>query len=424
MTTEHWVYLVVFLLWLPAAVQGVSAVLEAARFRRFMRRSIVEAPTLRTPDGAFKYQPRVVIIMPCCGVDEKLEQTVRALAHQNYANYEIIFTFESQDDAAHAAIASWTHDWDGPPTRRVEAGRAETRGQKIHNLLAAVEAVSLDREVLIFLDSDAVPHTDWIGHLVAPLRDDAVGAATGFRWYAADGGLASGLRCAWNAAPVPALVDEHRNFVWGGSTAMRRDRFGSLRIAHYWNRALSDDLQCTKAIRDAGLRIRFVPQALLASSDSTTLRGFLSFAQRQVIILRIGCFSLWRKGLVLCATLVAGGVAVAGLFLTCLLGGVGASWAIWSALAGWVVIMLLAGGMAVLRQLGLRCVLKPPRLTWRDSVWDIVGTLTVVGSLHLNLMLSSIGKRRFVWRNIEYEMISPDETRIVRRLGETARHGD
>ncbi len=418
MTTEHWVYLVVFLLWLPAAVQGGLAIRQAARFRCFMRRSIAEAPGLHTPDGAFKYQPRVVIIMPCCGVDEKLHQTVRALAQQHYDDYQIIFTFESQDDDAHAAIASWTSDWDGPPARLIVAGRAETRGQKIHNLLAAVATVSPDREVLIFLDSDAVPHADWIGHLVAPLQDDEIAAATGYRWYSASGGLAAGLRCAWNAATVSLLADEKRNFVWGGSTAMRRDRFESLRIADYWDRALSDDLQCTRAIRDAGLRIRFVPQALIASTDRTTLSGFLTFAQRQVIITRICDFALWRAGLVLCSTFMAGGGAVAALFLVCILGDVGSPWAMWSALAGWGVIILLAGGMAVLRQLGLRCVLKPPRLTWRDSVWDVAGTLSVAGSLHLNLMLSSIGKRRFVWRNIEYEMVSPDETQIVRRLDE------
>ncbi len=419
MTTEHWIYLVVFLLWLPATVQGMIAFRQAARFRRFMRRSIAEAPGLRTPDGGFKYQPSVTIIMPCCGVDEKLEHTIRALADQNYADYEIVFTFESQHDAAHAAIASWTRDWDGPSTRLVVAGRADSRGQKIHNLLAAIEVVSTDRDVLIFLDSDAVPHADWIGHVVAPLQDDRIAAATGYRWYTASVGLVAGLRCAWNAATVSLLADEKRNFVWGGSTAMRRDRFESLRIADYWDRALSDDLQCTRAIRDAGLRIQFVPQALIASSDQTTLGGFLEFARRQVIITRICDFAVWRAGLVLCTTFMAGGVAVAGLFLACLLTGFGSSMAMGCALAGWIVIMVLAGGMAVLRQLGLRCVLKPPRLTWRDSLWDIAGTLTVAGSLHMNLMLSSIGKRRFVWRNIEYEMISPDETRIVRRLGET-----
>ena len=86
------------------------------------------------------------------------------------------------------------------------------------------------------------------------------------------------------------------------------------------------------------------------------------------------------------------------------------------ALAGWLVVLVLITGMAALRQLGLRMVLKPPILTWRDALWDIGGTLTFAGSLHLNLVLSSIKTRRFFWRNTEYEMISPDETRILRRL--------
>lgn len=419
MTAEHCVYLGVFLLWLAAATQGAAALAQAVRFRRFVRRSVAEAPSHRTADGAFKYQPRVALILPCCGVDEKLEQTVRALASQRYGDYDITFTFESRSDPAYAAVASWTENWHGPPTRRVVAGPAVSRGQKVHNLLAAVDVVPPDREVLVFLDSDAVPHTDWIGYLVAPLQDDAIAAATGYRWYTASGGLAAGLRCVWNAATLMGVADEKRNFVWGGSTAMRRDIFRSLNIARYWDRALSDDLQCTRAIRDAGLGIRFVPQALIASSDSTTLGGFFEFARRQIIIVRICDFTAWREGLMLCTSVMAGGIAVAALFLSCLFMSFGSPAAMGCALAGWVVIMVLAGGMAVLRQLGLRCVLKPPQLTWRDSFWDIVSTLTVAGSLHFNLMLASIGKRRFVWRNIEYEMVSPDETRIVRRLGKT-----
>ncbi len=413
MNLEQYIYLIVFILWLPAVIHGSIALSGGVSFYDYVRQSLDCAEDLRDSGGRFVYQPRVSVIMPCCGVDDKLEQTVRALKRQNHDDFEIIFTFESEHDPAYATVQRWTRDWQIPKHSLVVAGRAERRAQKIHNLLAAVEVVSDDRDVLVFLDSDAIPHQDWLGYLIAPLKDDTVGAATGYRWYVANGGLAAGVRCAWNAATVSYLADERSNFCWGGSTAIRRDRFNSLNIARYWDRALSDDYQLTRAVRDAGLKIRFVPQALIVSSDRTTLLDFWNFARRQMIITRVCGRTIWRSGALLCSHFMAGGTAVAALAIVGLFGWFGSGTATVAAFAGWAVIMILAGGKAVLRQIALRRVLCPPDLTWRDFCWDVFGTLTFAGSLHLHLVFASLTTRRIVWRNTEYELISPDETRIL-----------
>ena len=416
MQAEQYIYLIVFILWLIAVIHGASSLWDGVVFYRYVKRAITEAPRLRTPAGQFSYQPKAVVILPCCGVDEKLEQTVRALARQSYDDYEVVFTFESVHDPAFTAIKDWTGDWQTPRASMAVAGLAENRAQKVHNLLAAVKAVSEDREAIVFLDSDAVPPDDWLGHMVAPLQDDSVGVATGYRWYVATGGLAAGLRSAWNAATVSLLADEKLNVCWGGSTAIRRDRFDALNVAGYWDRALSDDYQMTRAVRDAGLRIRFVPQALIPNTDRTTFRQFWHFARRQVIITRICGPELWRSGFLLCANFVVGGSAVAILFGLGLLGWFGTRTTMYLALVGWVAVAILAGAKPVLRQLGLRRVMKPPNLTWRDFCWDVGGTLGFAGWLHLGLIFSSLRTRRIVWRNTEYEMISPSETRVLRRV--------
>jgi hypothetical protein len=299
----------------------------------------------------------------------------------------------------------------------VVAGQASRRAQKIHNLLAAVAQASPDREVYVFLDSDAVPHRDWLGSLVAPLAEASVGAATGYRWYCAAGGVANGMRCSWNSASVTLLHDERHNFCWGGSTAIRRETFESLDIPRRWSGALSDDYQVTRAVREAGLRIRFVPRALIPSHDRTRFLPFWRFARRQLIITRICGPEIWRAGLVLCVNFVVGGTAVAALFFAAALGWIGTATTLWLALAGWVTVLGLAAGKALLRQLALRRVLGPPDVTWRDFLWD-VGGVNLSGLLHLALMLASIGCRRFDWRGIVYEMVSPDETRVISRPGE------
>lgn len=414
-TTEGYLYLAAGLLCVLTLVQGTGALWGGVRFHRYVAGMLARAKGLRTASGGFAYQPKAAVILPCCGVDDKLEHTVAALAGQNYPDYEVIFTFESEADPAYEVIGAWVRSWPRPAYRRVVAGLADSRGQKIHNLLAALAQVSPDREVLVFLDSDAVPGPDWLGHLVAPLRDRQVGAATGYRWYAAAGGIAAGIRCAWNAATVTLLDDERLNFCWGGATAIRRDTFEGLGVAERWHRALSDDYQLTRAVRAGGLRIRFVPQALVSSSDRTTLRAFWQFARRQVIITRVCAPAIWRAGLLLTANFVAGGTAAAVLFFVAALGWFGNRTVMWSALVAWAVILLLAAGKPVLRQLALRQVLRPPDLTWRDFVWDVFGTIAVSGMLHLGLFAASLGSRRIVWRNTEYEMVSAEVTRVLGR---------
>ncbi len=414
MTFEQAIYWIVFLLWIPAFVQGLFSVVDGIKFHRFIRRARDEAPRLFNSDGSFRFQPRAAVIMPCKGVDDEMEHTVAMIGRQNYADYEVVFSFESDTDPAYAAVKGWTRDW-SRPIKFVVAGLADRRSQKIHNLLAALKEVSPDREVYVFTDSDVEPDEQWLGFIVAPLEDPRIGAATGYRWYLASGGIGAGVRCAWNAATTVKLHDERLSFCWGGSTAMRRTHFESLEIARHWDRALSDDLQVTRAIQASHLGIKFVPHALVTSSDATTLAGFLEFARRQLIITRICAPAMWRFAVWFCTAFTLGGTATFLLAVVGFMGWFGSTEAAWWGLAGWAVAMLLVGGRAVLRQMSMRLAIGN-RLSWRDFCWDVFGTVTFAGGMHMHLLFMSAIGRRFVWRNIEYEMISPDETRVVRRL--------
>lgn len=411
---EIGIYVTVFVLWTLTTIQGGWALLDGFRFYRYVKRMIAASDDAQDSNGEFKYQPKVALILPCCGVDQRLEHTVEALRRQNYQHYEVFFTFESTEDPAYGEIGRWARDWTGPPWHRVVAGMAERRSQKIHNLLAAISKLSDKCDVIIFLDSDAIPHPDWMGHLVEPLQDQQVGAATGFRWYTASGGVAAGIRSAWNAASVSMLHNDLTNFCWGGSTAIRKSVFERLSIAQRWDSALSDDYQVTRAVRDAGLAIRFVPQALLPTNERTTFANFWNFARRQFVITRICGPKLWLAGFVLCFNFIIGATSVFLLFVATLFDVIGDQTTFWLALSGWLFILSLAGGKALIRQLAVRRILQWPNLSWRDLAWDVLG-VGPIGTIHLALLLASARSRRFVWRNKVYEMISPDSTRILER---------
>lgn len=412
MNIEQTVYLIVIIFWSLAALHAGYSLWDGFRFNKFVNDALRRDDVIDV-DGADV--PRVAVIMPCKGVDEKLHETVRKLSTQTLRPARVIFTLESKNDPAWKALEDWAATWRDIAYEFVEAGLANNRGQKVHNLLAAVERVGADIDVIVFLDSDAVPGEDWLAHLVAPLRDDSVGVSSGYRWYTASGGIAAGVRSAWNAATASLLADERLNFCWGGSMAIRRERFESLDVRRYWDRALSDDYQLTRAVRDAGLRIRFVPRAIVASSDQTTYAGFKEFARRQMIITRICHPALWRSGFLMLVNLTLGGIAVAAMTIAGMTGWFGTTNAGWLALAGWAFIMALAGGRAWARQIALRKLLSPPDLTWRDFAWDVGSTISFGGGMHMNLFISSIGRRRIWWRDTHYEMISADETRIIER---------
>ena len=406
-------YLIAAVLWLMAMLQGLFLLRSAVRLLLHVRRANRESPRLAS--GRWKYEPRAVVFLPCCGVDEKLHRTVESLGRQDYADYHVIFTFESAADPAYAAVTSWIADWKNPPTQRIIAGLATNRGQKIHNLLAALDRVPADREVFVFLDSDAVPASDWLGTLIAPLADPQVGAATGFRWYSADGGWVNGIRSCWNAASLTLITDPKLSFVWGGSTAVRRETFERLAIAQAWDRALSDDYQVTRAMHEGRMKIQFVPRAIVPSHEPTTFRNFWTFARRQLVITRVCGPALWRAALILCLNFILGGTAVAVLFFAALWQWIPDHWLMWPAFAAWMAVIGVACINAAIRQFAVRQVLKYPDVTWRDFAWD-VGGVNLSGMLHLSLLFASLTSRSFVWRNTVYELISPDETKILGRL--------
>lgn len=414
MTDLHWTIYLLLAICVFACVQGLIGLFAGIGFVRYVARAVRESAGLRDAAGKWKYEPRVTVILPCCGVDERLHQTVERLGRQRYGAYEVIFTFESADDPAHEAVRRWAAAWPGVRHRSVVAGPTGHRSQKIHNLLAAVAAVPDETEVLVFLDSDAVPNQDWLGHIVAPLADEAVGAATGFRWYCAAGGLANAVRSVWNAPSLTLMEREATRFCWGGATAMRRARFESLEIARHWESALSDDLQVTQAVKAAGLRIVFVPQALIPSHDSTSLRGFWEFARRQLVITRICAPKIWRAGLLLCTAFVGGGTIAAVLCV-----GAALEWFGTAALAAaagvlWALIVLLTVARCALRQVAIRKVLHAPDVTWRDALADVSGALWA-GLIHMTLFQASMAGRRIRWRHIEYELVSPTQTRVLAR---------
>jgi cellulose synthase/poly-beta-1,6-N-acetylglucosamine synthase-like glycosyltransferase len=364
------------------------------------------------------FTPFATVVVPCRGLDEGLRENLDALFRQSYTAYEIIFVIDSSVDPALEVIERVRRVWENvscPTTRVVVAGRATESGQKVHNLIAAVDAADERSEVFVFVDSDARPRMEWLGALVAPLADESVGATTGYRWFIPANNPASHLRAVWNASIASALGENSRaNFCWGGSTAIRRATFMRLRIRERWRGTLSDDFALTRALQAARLPIHFVPRCLTASYEICGARSLLEFTTRQLKITRVYAPHLWR--IVLVSNLLFVSVFYGGIALTLSRFGRGLPYALPLALVA--SIYALGSAKALLRLSAVAYALAPEQGIWRAAtlaahvlLWPFASALFLYNALAAGL------SRRIRWRGITYELKSPSETVIIDAKG-------
>lgn len=361
-----------------------------------------------------RYQPKSVVIVPCKGLEHDFEENIRALFAQDYRDYEIIFVTESENDPAYPVLSRLIKNYSRRPGWLVVAGEAKGRGQKVHNLLAAVDMLnSIDRraEVLVFADSDARPSKYWLSELVAPLGDKRIGATTGFRWYVpVRGGLGSLLMTVWNSSAL-SLLGERSSFAWGGSMAIRRESFDRLNIKQVWQGALSDDYALSAALHGARQRIKFVPHCLVASHADATLGELLEFSTRQMRITRIYAPRIWQLA---CTSHLLYNLTFWG----------GLAWLMAAAILGKLsfVLALLLTGIFLLgattgwtRAVVATQLLVSNRARIHKLWWAYVLLGPLVSLLYLYNVFASAWSNRIVWRGIGYEMTSPHETNILHR---------
>ncbi len=248
------------------------------------------------------YQPKVVLIVPCKGLDQDFTTNITSLFNQDYKNYLLWFVVADESDPAYAELFRLKNSLSR--TARAKdvqihiAGQAQSCGQKNHNLLHCYSKISDDVEVMVFADSDIRVNSDWLNYLVYPLRKPKNGVASGYRWFVPQrNNLATLALSAVNAKVAQLLGDTIFNQAWGGSMAVRVDVFRRLGIDKIWANSLSDDLSLSTAVKRAGLKVAFVPACLVASYESTTWRQLFEFGRREFLITRVNAPKTWWFGL-------------------------------------------------------------------------------------------------------------------------------
>ncbi|MEA2861034.1 MAG: hypothetical protein QOC72_3073 [Methylobacteriaceae bacterium] len=351
--------------------------------------------------------PSVAVIVPIKGTSRATEAFLHALRHQDYPNYRIIAAVESEDDPAFRVLQQQIGA-SGAPVEICVAGLAHRSGQKIHNLLAALARLGRDDEIVAFTDADTLPQRLWLPRLIAGIVNSGRPAVTGYRWMIpADSRLSSAVVAAANASIATLLRVPHvANACWGGTMVMPRATLERIDIRRYWEGAILDDLQMTRALRDHKVMIFSPRQSLLLSPISMSWRQAFAFGRRQYQLVLTHDPDLWL--------LAALGTAVPAI-----------SFAI-------AIALLCQGSIFALCVLALASLLGAIRTRFREQVvaalWGRELTSELAGfwridrwlrplwwGFHAICVFSAIGSRRITWAGVDYIVRSPQDIDVIRR---------
>jgi ceramide glucosyltransferase len=362
---------------------------------------------MRTDPGF--HAPRVAVLCPCKGLEPGLERNLVSLTEFNHQNYEVFFILASESDPA-AAIVKRVISSSRVKAHLVIAGQPQECGEKVNNLRVALEELPEEFEVLVFADSDGRPGKAWLQRLTAPLGDDRLGATTTMRWLIANrGNLASALLAAWNAPIVTMLSEKGKNFCWGGGTAIRRSVFEGIGVLDEWRTSVSDDYSLTHSLARAGRSIFFVPECLTVSFVETDMRGLWEFTNRQILITRVYERKIWRAAavthLLYCVTVVLGLALAIGELIN--------ERPALHIVALTFFIFLLSAIRASLRVVAVTEILPGSRAQIMNQAWVNIALPATIPFLYLINFAHSLITRKIRWRNVHYELISPNQTRII-----------
>ncbi|HUG90521.1 MAG TPA: glycosyltransferase [Planctomycetaceae bacterium] len=356
-------------------------------------------------------RPRVMLFVPCKGLELGLEEQLAAFFTQDYTNYEVCFIVEAEDDPALALIETVRRQFSGVPSHVVVAGLADDSGQKVHNLVTATSLFAGEFDVFAFSDSDARPIPTWLGTMVGRMAATRP-IVTGYRWMVPQrptfaNRLVSALSNQLAGVAGPGVS----NLVWGGSWLIRGEAFRRLGLPEAWRGTLSDDLTISRLARRAGMKVIYEPRCLVPSPVDMSLAAAFEFIRRQYLIVRVYTPGWWWL-----ATIAAGIPVLVYSGSAALAAAAAATGGAWWIPAGTAVGYYAASVLkSSLRWNGIRPFVRVTDREYRMTTAFETLASPLAAAVTLAALVLATLSRRLTWRGITYRLDSATRTRIERR---------
>jgi ceramide glucosyltransferase len=368
-----WVVAVMVVATLPL-IYYLLAILAALAFSRGAKAQSPPMPT---------FEPPVSILKPVHGVDFASYENYASFCAQDYPEYEILFAVSEGRDPAVAVVTRLIADYPQRQIRLFIGAEYYGANQKVNNLARLTREAQY--EVLALSDGDVRVGPKYLCNVVAPLRDENVGAVTSFYRGIAQNDLyaeleAVGAASDFFAGVLMATWTEGVKFTLGASVATTKtwvQKIGGFEAVAAF---LADDYEIGRRVTQSGGRVVLSHETVSTMYPSQTPRSFwqhqLRWA-RTVRLCRPASYAalLFTQGLpwVMAAALIASTRGIAASYLLAYL--------VLRLAMAWFVGVSVVGDEVLRRRL------------WLVPLWD---------AIHFVVWTASFASNRVVWGNVEY----------------------
>jgi cellulose synthase/poly-beta-1,6-N-acetylglucosamine synthase-like glycosyltransferase len=236
------------------------------------------------------YNPKVLVIIPCKGLDIGLAGNLTAAKRQRYSNYEVIAVVESEKDEAVRSIKAAGLKF------IISKFNCRNCSGKVRNISAALSQFK-GYDAYVILDSDAHVGRDWLSGIIAPLHDKRVGLSTSFPAFRPIGGFWSYVKFVWGFVGISLMESPSTRFGWGGTLAFRKD-FLSKADFRRFSESVSDDIALTDIAKAKGLKIAYVPGIDIIIDSNDSFKVFWEWANRQTALSINGSGKVFYYGVI------------------------------------------------------------------------------------------------------------------------------
>ena len=208
------------------------------------------------------WTPPVSVLKPLLKDDGHLYDNLRSFCAQDYPVFEVLFGVQDENDPAVQVVDRLVREFPQHDLRLIVNARVIGSNRKMCDVANLFREAKHD--LFVLADSDMRVRPDYLGAVVAPLRDSAVGLVTCLYKSVARRDLGSTLAAMFvnewffPAALVAARLERMRH-AFGATIACRRDQItdigGFETLADY----LADDYMLGALISRHGLRVALSP---------------------------------------------------------------------------------------------------------------------------------------------------------------------
>ena len=230
-----------------------------------------------------KFNPKVLVIVPCRGLDFNLKENLKSVKEQDYNGFKVVAVVDSKGDPA-ARVINELHI-----QLVISNYKAGMASGKVKAILTAFKLFR-NFDVYVIADSDIYVGKDWLSSLVRPLADPSVGISTAYPRFIPVRGFWSRVKFVWGFVGEGLMASERTRFGWGGSLAFRKslidkEAMNMLSNSRY---SVSDDICLTKTAESRRLKIAYTNRSQPRVYSSDTFGSFVEWSNRQTALSLLG----------------------------------------------------------------------------------------------------------------------------------------